>query len=169
MISIIYIMGVSGSGKTTVGKKLSETTGIPFFDADDFHSVANKNKMNAGHPLNDDDRKEWLQNINEKAKEEAEKKGAIIACSALKENYRKVLASEITCPVYWVFLQGDFNLIHERISDRKGHFMPAGLLQSQFEILEVPADGIPIDVGKDPGEIVNIILYRLNLPATKVS
>ena len=74
MISIIYIMGVSGSGKTTVGKKLSETTGIPFFDADDFHSVANKNKMNAGHPLNDDDRKEWLQNINEKAKEEAEKK-----------------------------------------------------------------------------------------------
>ncbi|WP_276503482.1 gluconokinase [Terrimonas pollutisoli] len=169
MIAIIYIMGVSGSGKTTVGEKLSGATGIPFFDADDFHSVANKNKMNAGHPLNDDDRKEWLQNINEKAREEAGKKGAIIACSALKENYRNVLAGKIACPVYWVFLQGDYQLIHERINDRKGHFMPAELLRSQFEILEAPANGLVIDISKKPDEIVKIILRQLNLPTNKVS
>lgn len=169
MIAIIYIMGVSGSGKTTVGKKLSETTGIPFFDADDFHSVANKNKMKAGHPLNDDDRKEWLQNINQKAREEAGKKGAIIACSALKENYRTVLAGKIACPVYWVFLQGDYQLIHERINERKGHFMPAELLRSQFEILEAPSDGLVIDISKKPDEIVKIILRQLNLPTNKVS
>ncbi|MFC0774801.1 gluconokinase [Terrimonas alba] len=169
MIAIIYIMGVSGSGKTTVGKKLSEATDIPFFDADDFHSVANKNKMKAGHPLNDDDRKEWLQNINQKAREEAGKNGAIIACSALKENYRRVLASEITSPVYWVFLQGDYQLIYKRMNDRKGHFMPAELLQSQFEILEVPADGLVVDVSKNPDEIVKIILRQLNLPTNKVS
>ncbi len=169
MIAIIYIMGVSGSGKTTVGKKLSEATGIPFFDADDFHSVANKNKMKAGHPLTDDDRKDWLQNINQKAREEAENNGAIIACSALKENYRKVLAGKITSPVYWIFLQGDYNLIHARLNDRKDHFMPAGLLQSQFEILETPADGLAIDISRNPDEIVKIILRQLNLPSNKVS
>lgn len=166
MIAIIYIMGVAGSGKTTIGKKLSEVTAVPFFDADDFHSVANKNKMNAGQPLNDDDRKEWLQNINQKAREEAANKGAIIACSALKEKYREVLAHNIDCPVYWVFLQGDYRLIHERISGRKGHFMPAALLQSQFEILEVPENGLVIDISKHPDEIVSIILRALNLPAT---
>lgn len=169
MTAIIYIMGVSGSGKTTIGKKLSRVTGIPFFDADDFHSVANKNKMSAGHPLNDDDRKGWLQNINQKAREEATNKGAIIACSALKEKYRTILTAHIDRPVYWVFLQGDYQLIHERISDRKDHFMPAGLLQSQFEILEVPAGGLTIDISKSPEEIVSIILQQLNLPVITIS
>ncbi|MEI9912960.1 MAG: gluconokinase [Bacteroidota bacterium] len=85
---IIYIMGVSGSGKTTIGQRLSSETGIPFFDADDFHSNANKEKMRAGQPLSDDDRSDWLITIHQLAKKEAAGNGAIIACSALKEKYR---------------------------------------------------------------------------------
>src|SRR6266700_2782944 len=102
---IIYIMGVSGSGKTTIGKKLSERTNIPFFDADDFHSLANKKKMKAGDPLTDDDRAVWLTRINALAKEQMKKKGAIIACSALKEKYRIVLSGGIIIPVFWIFLR----------------------------------------------------------------
>ena len=103
MNRIIYIIGVSGTGKTTTGKLLSQKTGIPFFDADDYHSAANKEKMKAGHPLNDDDRKEWLQEINKLALEQTKLQGAIIACSALKEKYRVVL-SEGSCPVIVAFL-----------------------------------------------------------------
>src|SRR5262245_57577181 len=104
MNRIIYIMGVSGSGKTTVGKLLSQKTNIPFFDADDFHSEANRLKMKNGIPLNDEDRKEWLQQLNTLARRQAGDKGAIIACSALKEKYRAILSEDINQPL-WVFLQ----------------------------------------------------------------
>src|SRR5690349_10129139 len=93
---IIYIMGVSGSGKTTVGKKLSAKTGRPFFDGDDLHSTSNREKMQAGHPLTDEDRKAWLHRINGLAKDELKMEGAIIACSALKEKYREVLSMGIS-------------------------------------------------------------------------
>src|SRR2546423_5812956 len=112
---IIYIMGVSGSGKTTIGKLLSEKTALPFFDGDDFHSAAHKEKMKAGIPLTDDDRAEWLTILNHLAKEQMKRRGAIIACSALKEKYRKVLSGEITVPVYWIFLTGSYELLLERM------------------------------------------------------
>src|SRR5688500_6248041 len=107
-LSVVYIMGVSGSGKSTIGHKLSVATGIPFFDADDFHPPENKEKMKAGQPLNDNDRKVWLKRINELAKEHSQKKGAIIACSALKEKYRIVLSGGIKSTVHWILLQGNF-------------------------------------------------------------
>ena len=155
---VIYIMGVSGSGKTTVGKKLSANTGIPFFDGDDFHSSSNRKKMEAGHPLNDDDRKAWLHGINELAKDQIKKtQGAIIACSALKEKYRGVLSAGISDCVIWIFLRGSYELIHKRLVARKDHFMPASLLISQFEALEIPLDALNIDIAIGPDQIVEII------------
>ncbi len=159
---VIYIMGVSGSGKTTIGKLLSAKTGISFFDGDDLHSSANKKKMNAGQPLNDEDRKGWLQQINSLAIEQQKLSGAIIACSALKEKYRNILNKGIYKP-YWVFLNGSFELIKERMKKRKEHFMPADLLSSQFEILELPADALNIDISTSPEEIVDIIKKKLQL------
>jgi carbohydrate kinase (thermoresistant glucokinase family) len=159
--SIFFIMGVSGSGKTTIGELLSERTGIPFFDADDYHPESNKKKMQEGHPLTDEDRQGWLIRLNELAIEQAKNKGAIIACSALKERYREILSTNVTVPVYWVLLQGSFELIKERIEKRKGHYMPASLLRSQFDILEAPANAIVEDIANDPGFIVDDILRRL--------
>ena len=158
---IIYIMGVSGSGKTTVGKKLSAKTGIPFFDGDDFHSPSNRQKMKAGHPLNDEDRKTWLQRLNQLAKDQLQTAGGIIACSALKEKYRQVLSSGISESVVWIFLQGSYELIRERLNARKGHFMPPSLLDSQFEALEVPSDALNIDIAIGPDEIVEKITAYL--------
>jgi carbohydrate kinase (thermoresistant glucokinase family) len=159
--SVIYIMGVAGSGKTTIGQKLSAVTGIPFFDADDFHPPANKEKMKAGQPLNDDDRKGWLASINELAKDQSEKHGAIIACSALKEKYRTELSGGIKVPVHWILLQGSFEMIQERMKARKEHFMPASLLQSQFDTLETPANAIVMDIQSNPDEIVAAILRKI--------
>jgi gluconate kinase len=144
---LIYIMGVSGSGKTTVGKLLSAKTEIPFFDGDDLHSSANKKKM---------------ERINSLAIEQQKLSGAIIACSALKEKYRDILIEEIHKP-YWVFLNGGFELIQERMKKRKDHFMPTDLLSSQFEILERPSDALTIDISKSPEEIVSIIQNKLQL------
>ena len=162
MQPVIYIMGVSGSGKTTVGKLLSAKTGIPFFDADDLHSAANKQKMKSGIPLTDDDRKGWLQQVNLLAIQQQTLAGVIIACSALKEKYRNILIEGIHKP-YWVFLEGSFALIQERMKERKDHFMPADLLASQFEILEKPADALTIDISKSPEEIVSIIQNKLQI------
>lgn len=156
-------MGVSGSGKTTIGKKLSERTSIPFFDADDFHSPANKEKMRAGQPLTDDDRAEWLINMNELAKQQMKKNGAIIACSALKEKYRAILSKEIIVPVIWIFLNGNYELIQKRMNARTDHFMPPALLASQFEALETPQQAITIDISNEPDEIVDMIISRLTL------
>ena len=157
----MYIMGVAGSGKSTIGIKLSEATAIPFFDADDFHPPANKEKMKAGKPLNDDDRKGWLSTINELAKENSQKSGAIIGCSALKEKYRIQLSKGIKSTVHWIILQGCFSLIQQRMKARKDHFMPAGLLQSQFDTLETPAYAVVMDIKNDPDEIVADIRRQL--------
>ena len=150
---IIFIMGVSGSGKTTVGLELSAIAGIPFFDADDYHSPANKEKMKSGRPLDDTDRQGWLEALNNLARQEAKKKGAIIACSALKEKYRAILSNGIEEQVYWVVLQGDFDTIQERLKARQQHFMPASLLQSQFEILEIPSGAMLADINHPPAKI----------------
>lgn len=158
---IIYIMGVSGSGKTTIGKNLSAKINIPFFDGDDFHSAANKEKMHAGIPLTDDDREDWLKRLNELAKEHAKKIGAVIGCSALKDKYRTILSEGISVPLFWIFLQGSYDLIKKRMEERKGHFMPAELLRSQFDTLEVPKDAIVIDISKSPDEIVDAIIHAI--------
>ena len=158
---IIYIMGVSGSGKSTVGKILSARTGLPFIDADDIHSATNKEKMRAGQALNDNDREDWLHTINLLALEKQKLLGAIIACSALKKKYRKILIKDISQP-YWVFLQGSFDLINERMKKRKDHFMPSKLLSSQFEILEIPQDALIIDIVNPPEEIVTLIEKKYN-------
>ena len=160
---IVYIMGVAGSGKTTIGHKLSMATGMPFFDADDFHPPVNKEKMKVGQALNDDDRKDWLTRINELAKEHSQKAGALIACSALKEKYRIVLSKGIKVPVHWILLKGDFGLIQERMKARKDHFMPASLLQSQFDTLETPDNAMVMDIKNNPEEIVAEILRNLKL------
>ena len=162
---IIYIMGVSGSGKTTIGKKLSDKTGMPFYDGDDFHLPEKVEKMRKGQPLDDTDRADWLARINEIAREQATKKGAIIACSALKEKYRKVLTSGLTVPVFWIFLRGDFQIIEKRMKLRTDHFMPATLLASQFEALEVPTGAITVDIHDEPEKMVEAIIFRLRLPS----
>ncbi|HET9824115.1 MAG TPA: gluconokinase [Chitinophagaceae bacterium] len=157
---IVYIMGVSGSGKTTIGEKLSARTGIPFYDADNFHNENNIEKMREGRPLNDEDRADWLARINQFAKDQMKYDGAIIACSALKEKYRNILSQGIV-PVFWIFLRGSFELIETRMKARKDHFMPAGLLASQFQTLEIPAQAISVDITNEPDEIVGSIIGQL--------
>ena len=160
---IIFIMGVSGSGKTTIGEKLAAKMGLPFFDGDDFHTPSNKEKMNRGIPLTDDDRKDWLIQMNNAAKDQAKLAGAVIACSALKEKYRTILSSGITIPLYWVFLQGSFELIKKRMEDRRDHFMPAGLLSSQFDALQIPDNCITIDISNGPDKIVEMIISQVDI------
>jgi carbohydrate kinase (thermoresistant glucokinase family) len=146
-------MGVSGSGKTTIGDLLSLQTGIPFFDADDFHPISNKQKLTAGLPLNDGDREQWLHQLNAVAIEQS-----IIACSALKGKYRNILS--IGIKPTWIFLQGDYELIYERMKNRD-HFMSPQLLSSQFETLEVPKSAFVVEVENKPNEIVNMIVQYL--------
>ena len=138
-------MGVSGCGKSTVAHQLCEALNLPFIEADDFHPEANLLKMENGQPLNDNDREPWLQNLALELKKE-EAKGAVLACSALKEKYRKTLISLISKPMQIIFLEGSFKLIKNRIDQRAGHFMPPQLLQSQFDTLEVPKDAWTFDI-----------------------
>ena len=154
-------MGVSGSGKSTIGELLAKRLGIPFFDADDFHPIENVEKMKAGNPLNDEDRAPWLANLNQLAKKEMAKKGAIITCSALKQKYRVSLEQGLPNSPEWVFLNGDFELILKRMNQREGHYMPASLLQSQFDALEIPANAFEVDIALPPKEILATILSKL--------
>lgn len=158
---VIVVFGVSGSGKTTVAKLLSEKLSVPYYDADDFHPQANIDKMSNGHALNDDDRRPWLQALSDRIGYWQYNGGAILACSALKEQYRELLAVQAK-HIYWVLLWGTFELIRSRMEARKAHFMAPSLLQSQFDTLEVPDYGLTIDVGPDPETIVNTILTKLN-------
>lgn len=160
---IIFIMGVSGSGKTTIGSLLSERSGLPFFDGDDFHPVENIEKMKSGQPLNDDDRLGWLQAINHRANLALQERGGIFACSALKSTYRRLLEKGIAPQVEWVFLDGDFELIRQRLEQRKAHFMPPGLLKSQFETLECPNDALRVDLNRSPEAIVDQIVNHFQL------
>jgi len=157
-ISMVYIvMGVSGCGKTTIGNLLAREKQIPFFDADDFHPPVNIKKMSAGIPLDDSDRLPWLQILSEKIKEWSETNGAVLACSALKKDYRDILQSK-TEDVTIIWLDGSYELIKSRMQDREGHYMPPGLLKSQFDALEPPNNAIRIDIDKKPETIVSEIL-----------
>jgi carbohydrate kinase (thermoresistant glucokinase family) len=151
-------MGVSGSGKTTIGKMLAEKLSLPFYDADGFHPPENIEKMSAGKPLNDTDRQGWLQAIHNKAVGVLKQdEGAVITCSALKEVYRQAISDGIEPGVKWVMLNGDYELIKNRMEERS-HFMPSALLKSQFDTLEKPDYGMHISVEKTPEEIVNEII-----------
>ncbi|MEL6917476.1 MAG: gluconokinase [Bacteroidota bacterium] len=157
---IFFVMGVSGCGKSTIGTALAEALSIPFFDGDDYHPQANIDKMSAGHPLNDEDRYGWLVRLNELAAENLDK-GAVIACSALKKTYRNLLKAGVEDKVKWVYLEGSFEEILKRHQDRKNHFMPTVLLQSQFDALEPPETAITISIQHTPEEIVSLIINQL--------
>ena len=134
---VIIVMGVSGSGKTHVGKLLAEALSLPFYDADNFHPPHNVAKMKQGHPLTDADRAPWLAILADKITEWNQRGGAILACSALKESYRVQLSSEYTADVRFAYLQGSKELILKRMLARD-HFFPPELLDSQFADLEEP-------------------------------
>ena len=160
MKSIYIIMGVSGSGKSTIGQLLAERLSIPFYDGDDFHPEANIHKMQSGHSLNDQDRAPWLKAINQHCIKEQGNQGCVIACSALKESYRSILSTDIDS-LYWVSLEGSFELIYERITSRKSHFMPPELLQSQFDTWEKPKGAITVNIIDDPELIITNITNQL--------
>lgn len=154
-------MGVSGCGKSTVAQQLSDELKIPFIEADDYHPQANVDKMKNGHPLNDDDRQPWLENLAQVLLDN-EKTGAVLACSALKKKYRTTLNSLISKPLQIIYLKGSFDLIQNRMNARTGHFMPAQLLQSQFDTLEEPKDGWTFKIEESIETILNQIKKRLN-------
>ena len=155
--NILFVIGVSGTGKSTIAKLLAEELNLPFFDGDDFHSEANIKKMSNKIPLTDEDRYEWLVTLNKLAVNNQET-GAIIVCSALKESYRKLLENKIEEKVVWVSLESSFELLLERLEKRKGHFMPAELLRSQLDTFEPPTNAIKISIEPSPQEIVDQIL-----------
>ena len=157
---IIVLMGVTGSGKTTIGQKLAEVLACPFYDADVFHPAANKEKMGRGIPLTDADRLPWLQTLHAEMTEwKKQKPKTVLACSALKQKYRDLLSAGLE--VRWIYLKGNPETIRQRIKGRQGHFAGTPLLASQFADLEEPQDAIVVDVQEDPARIVNGILQYL--------
>ncbi|WP_406682857.1 NADP-dependent phosphogluconate dehydrogenase [Seonamhaeicola sp. MEBiC1930] len=160
--SVIFLMGVSGCGKSTIGHILSETLKIPFFDGDDYHPKKNIRKLSNGIPLTDEDRYGWLHTINELAKEQLQKNSCVIVCSALKKSYRDILEEGIQGQVKWIHLIGSFEQILERLNKRENHFMPPSLLKSQFDTLEQPKNALEINVSLSPKDIVDSILNENN-------
>ena len=154
MNKLIIIMGVSGCGKTTVGEALSKALALPFYDADDYHPKANIEKMRSGTSLTDIDRRPWLEILAKNLVTWKSDGGAILACSALKEDYRNQLQQYEK--VNWVYLAGDFKTIHHRMKHR-AHFMKANMLQSQFDTLEPPNYGIQLQVSLPVREMVHKI------------
>src|SRR3954468_3003119 len=161
---IILLMGVAGSGKTTIGRRLATELGWPYHEADDFHSAANKEKMGRGQPLNDQDRGPWLAAIRAEIDAcDARGQSAVFPCSALKESYRRVLTAGVP-GIVPVFLAGDRTLLQQRLEARPGHYMKAGMLDSQFAILEPPQGAHVIAVSQSPEAIVAEIRRALALP-----
>jgi gluconokinase len=160
---VVIIFGVSGAGKTTIGQLLADELGWRFYEADDFHSQVNIDKMRQGVPLTDEDRWPWLENLGELIKRcVAAGENAALACSALKEAYRRRL--RVNADVKLVFLRGDYELIASQLRQRHGHFMNPVLLQSQFADLEEPkpTEGAAvIQLGRTPREIVQEIKSKL--------
>ncbi|WP_414575015.1 gluconokinase [Anabaena sp. CCY 9402-a] len=154
---IVLIMGVAGSGKTTIGKLLAESLGWEFQDADDFHSPENIEKMRLGIPLDDADRIPWLQDIrNAIAQWLQENRNVVLACSALKASYRQFLVGDRD-DIKVVYLKGSDEIIQKRLQERQSHFMSEKLLNSQFNTIEEPNNAIYIDISQPPEEIVNFL------------
>lgn len=187
---ILIVMGVSGCGKTTVGKALAESLSCEFYDGDDFHPEENKKRMSAGVGLTDADRSPWLEALRKEIQRWVKSKAdTVLACSALKRSYRTLLISRSpeeeaitgeetssipslheestlsTQPIVFVHLKGSFQFISERISKRKDHFMPTMLLQSQFEDLEEPTypeNHVHVDIDGSVNETVSRIVEKLD-------
>ena len=155
-------MGVSGTGKSTIGKLLSQRTGWTFYDADDFHPPANIEKMYRGIPLSDRDRLPWLLKLKQLIVRtiNSDRQG-ILACSALKSEYRQILQDNRS-EVKFIYLRGDYDCIQSRVRQRTGHFMSSTLLRSQFDTLEEPKDALEVDVSHTPEAIIAEILERIN-------
>lgn len=171
MTTVFVIMGVSGSGKTTVGLALAQKLGVPFYDGDNFHPPENVAKMASGIPLDDDDRYPWLVRLHDLIADHlARGETAVVACSALKKNYRDQLRQGNE-GVYLVYLQGSLNLIRERMQARQAHFMKAEMLHSQFEALEPPSAHNTLIVSVEQGvdSIVNYILQSVSFPDSPIS
>jgi gluconokinase len=162
---VVIICGVAGAGKTTIGKLLAQELGWQFFDADDFHSPDNIDKMKRGVALTDEDRQSWLEQLRALITRSLdENQNAVVACSALKKKYRDRL--RVNEQVRFVFLRGDFAAISVQLEQRRGHFMNPELLRSQFADLEEPqseADAITVELGRSPNELVAEIKSRLSL------
>jgi gluconokinase len=158
---IVVVMGVTGAGKTTVGRLLAARLGATFLDADDFHPVANVEKMRLGAALTDEDRWPWLARLNGALREhEACGTAAVLACSALKASYRKVLLDELA-DARLVYLRGSRETIAARLAARRGHYMNPALLDSQFAALEEPAEAIVAEVDAEPSSVVASLEERL--------
>ncbi len=159
---IIILMGVSGAGKTTIGKVLAHELDWRFAEGDDFHSAANIAKMHAGIPLTDEDRAPWLQSLRSAITGWlAAGENVVLACSALKASYRETL--RVGPEVKFVYLRGSYELIAQRLASRHGHYMNPHLQRSQFETLEEPKDTVTIDVGPPVAQIVKEIRAALGV------
>ena len=162
---IVIVFGVSGAGKTTIGKSLAEDLGWQFYEADDFHPRGNIEKMRNGLPLTDEDRWPWLEILREQiTRSLAAKENAVVACSALKRRYREQL--HVSDDVKFVFLRGDCALVEKQLRRRSGHFMHPALLKSQFADLEEPEPDenvLTIELGASPRELVKAIKIGLGL------
>ena len=159
---VVILMGTTGAGKTTAGEMLAAQMGWEFADADNFHSAANVEKMSKGIGLTDEDRKPWLDSLKTKILGWIrDKENAVLACSALKQSYRNELS--VGAQVKWVYLKGSYEEIAARVAARKGHYAKAGLVESQFAVLEEPTDALIVDVCRSPEEIVREIRKGLGL------
>jgi gluconokinase len=158
----ILLMGVTASGKTTVGEFLASSLGWAFYDGDDFHPETNVTKMSSGIPLTDEDRAPWLAKLGEIiAQHSAEGENGILACSALKQKYREMLSS--AGDVATVYLKAEPALIRQRLETRRGHYMPTALVESQFVALEEPEDVLTISASWSPERIVRTIRSELGI------
>jgi len=160
---VLIFMGVSGSGKTTVGMLFAQKTGAAFFEGDEFHPPENIEKMRRGVPLTDADREKWLRTLREIIVRSLEQDtSTVIACSALKEAYRDLLQGG-DARVKFVFLTGPRAVIEARLKTRRNHFMPPTLLDSQLATLEPPVDALTVSFEKTPGEIVTALIQALGM------
>lgn len=165
MAQLFVVMGVSGSGKTTVGQALAARLDCPFYDGDDFHPPENVAKMASGMPLNDADRAPWLAHLAELLKKHVTRREtAVLACSALKKRYREQL--RVSEQVQFVYLAGSFDLIWQRMSQRTDHYMKADMLRSQFAALEPPTadEAIHLSIGQAINAMVDHILQQRSSP-----
>ncbi len=155
---VILIMGVSGCGKTTIGAGVARALKVPFLDGDDLHSQVSISKMNKGIPLTDEDREPWLKRVAEKMAEMAGRGGGVVACSALNERYRRVLTGDSSFPVLLVYLKGTRETLYRRLRQRKSHFMPPDLLNSQLKALEEPENALTLSIELSPDIMCNRII-----------
>jgi gluconokinase len=166
---IVIVFGVSGAGKTTIGKLLAEQLGWTFYEADDFHPRANIEKMRSGRPLTDEDRWPWLERLRDQIMRSiTANENAVLACSALKRAYRECL--RVGDRVKFVFLRGDYALVEKQLGHRRGHFMDPALLRSQFADLEEPTSDenvLTIELGPTPEKLVEEVKTKLGLSGSR--